>query len=172
MKGFMKVVVWVLVLIGVAVGVYFLLPEYPQSFVKSVFQPMVDAQAKTRIEQVQGLLNKDLNNVSYKTIFEAQTKNPCWVYSCEEGSTTEYVIFYGRGVSINLKDWEEYNGMFASSASVKIVFEIVGDKVEIHPYVDGTLMEINDGKHTEENKAIRLDLFTQLYGGMTIERQK
>lgn len=165
MKGFMKVVVWIVVVIAVAVGVYFILPEYPQSFVKSVFQPMTDAVAKSRIEEVQNIINKDLNGASYKTILESKTKNPCWVYRKEE-SGTEYVTFYGRGVSINLKEWEEYNGMLSTSASVKMEFEIAGGKVEIHPYVDGELMEIKDGKHTKQNKELRLELLTQLHGGM------
>ncbi len=166
MKGFLKVVVWIVILAAVAVGVYFVLPEYPQAYVKSMFQPMTDAVAKAKIEQVQKLINKDIDNASYKTIFEAQTKNPCWVYEKDEASGTEYVTFRGTGISLNLKDYEEYSGKLYTNASVKIQFEIVSNKVEIHPYIDGELMEIADGKHTDQNKAIRNDLFRQLYGGM------
>ena len=170
MKGFLKVVVWILVLAAVAVGVYLVLPEYPQSFVKSIYQPMTDAAAKSKIESVQKLINKDLDNASYKTILEAKTKNPCWVYEKDEVTGTEYVRFYGRGLNMNLKDWTEYNGMLSTSASIKMEFEIVGSKVEIHPYVDGVLMEINDGKHTEENKKIRLDILSQMYAGMVVDK--
>ena len=166
MKGFLKVVVWILVLAAICVGVYFVLPEYPQSFVKSVFQPMTDAVAKSKIEQVQGILNKDLGNASYKTILESKTKNPCWVYAKDEVTGEESVTFYGRGVTINLKEWQEYQGMLSTSASVKVVFEIDGQQVNIHPYVDGVLMEIVDGKHVEENKKIRQDILSQLYSGM------
>ncbi len=167
MKGFVKAVVWIIVLAAICVGVYMVLPEYPQSYVKSIFQPMTDAVAKSKIEQVQGLLCKDVDNASYKTIFEAQTKNPCWVYEKDEATGAEYVTFRGTGISLNLKDYEEYGGMLYTDASVKIVFEIVGNKVDIHPYLDNELMEIEDGKHTDQNKAIRNDLFRQLYGGMT-----
>jgi hypothetical protein len=128
---------------------------------------MTDAVAKSKIEQVQGLICNDLDDKpSYKTVFESQTKNPCWVYEVDEATGTEYVTFRGTGISLNLKDYEEFGGMLYTDASVKIVFEIVGNKVDIHPYIDNTLMEINDGKHSEQNKEIRKDLFDQLYGGM------
>lgn len=166
MKGFVKVVVWIIILAAVCVGVYFVLPEYPQNYVKSMFQPMTDAVAKSKIEQVQSLLCKDVDDASYKTIFEAKTKNPCWVYEKDEATGAELVTFRGTGVSLNLKDYEEYGGMLYTDASVKIVFEIVDNKVDIHPYIDGELMEIEDGKHSDQNKVIRNDLFRQLYGGM------
>ncbi len=171
MKGFIKALVWILILVAVAVGVYFILPEYPQSSVKSIFQPMTDAVAKSKIEQVQNMLNKDFDNASYKTILESKAKNPCWVYRKDETTGMEYVTFYGRGVQINLQDYAEYNGMLSTSASVKIEFEINGNKVDIHPYVDDfeNPMEIKDGKHTEENKKIRKAIFSQLYTGMTEE---
>ena len=172
MKGFLKVVVWIVVLAAVAAGVYFILPEYPQSFVKSVVQPMTDAVAKSKIESVQSIINKDLDNASYKTILEAKTKNPCWVYSKDEATGAEHVTFYGRGVSINLKEYDDYGGKLSTDASVKIDFEIVGSKVEIHPYVDDfeNPLEILDGKHVDENKELRLDLLSQLYGGMEIDK--
>lgn len=169
MKGFMKAVVWIVIIAAVCVGVYFILPEHPKAYVTSVFQPMTDAVAKSKIEQVQGLLNKDLGNASYKTIFEAKTKNACWVYEKDETTGTEYVTFRGTGVSINLQDYKDYNGKLYTNASVKVEFEILGNKVEIHPYVDGELMEINDGKHTDQNKEIRNALFQQLYGGLAEE---
>lgn len=171
MKGFLKGVVWILVLAAVCVGVYYILPEYPQSYVKSVFQPMVDAVAKAKIEQVQGSLNKDLDNASYKTILESKTKNPCWVYIMDDGGV-EHVVFYGRGVSMNLKEWGDYQGKLSTSASIKIDFEFTTNGVSVHPYVDGYLMEINDGKHVDQNKKIRKEILSQLYSGMgALEQQ-
>ena len=82
----------------------------------------------------------------------------------------EYVTFYGRGVSINLKDWEDYQGKLSTSASVKVEFRIRGNNVDILPYVDGTLMHIEDGKHVEANDKIKLDIFSQLYTGMKTEK--
>lgn len=166
MKGFLKIIVWVAILISACIGIYMVLPEYPQSYVKSMIQPMVDTVAKGRIEAVQNLTNKDLNNATYKTILESKTENPCWIYKTDETTGTEYVVFYGRGVQINLKDWEDYGGKLSTSASVKIEFEIIGSTVNIHPYVDGRLMEITDGQHVEKNDEIRLVIFTQLFEGM------
>lgn len=170
MKQFFKVVIWIVVIGAVLFGVYMVLPEYPQSFVKSIVQPLVDSQAKTRITQVKALTNKDLDNATYQTILESKTKNACWVYETKESEPgIEYVTFYGRGVSINLKDWADYSGKLSTSATVKIEFKIRGNSVDIYPYVDGALMCIEDGKHVEENDKIKLSIFNQLYNGMTEE---
>lgn len=167
MKGFLKVVVWIVVLAAVCVGVYFVLPEYPQNYVKSIFQPMIDANADMRINQVQSLTNKDLDKATYKVILESKVKNPCWAYRKDETTGVEYVTFHGRGIQINLKEWSAYNGKLSTSATVKIEFQITdGKQVDIHPYVDGVLMEINDGKHVEENDKILLEILRQMYTGM------
>lgn len=171
MKGFVKVVVWIIILAAIAFGVYLVLPEFPQAAVKSVVQPIIDANAKMRIDQVKALTNRDLDNATYQTILEGQTKNPSWVYvTKEEEPGIEYVIFYGRGVSINLKDWTDYAGMLSTSASIKVEFKITGGNVDIYPYIDGVLMNIQDGKHVEQNDKIKLDIFRQLYTGMQTEK--
>lgn len=170
MKGFVKVLVWIVVLAAICAGVYFVLPEYPQSVVKSVVQPMIDSQAKKMIGEVQSIINNDLNKASYKTILESNTKNPCWVYNKDETTGEQSVVFYGRGVSINLKDWSDYGGMLSTSASVKFEFKITGNNVEILPYVDGKPMYIKDGAHTEQNDKIKLDILSQLYTGMQEEK--
>lgn len=170
MKKFLKVVVWILVLAAVCVGVYFVLPEYPQDYVKSIVQPMVDAEAKARVDQVKSLLNKDLGNVSYQTILEAKTKNSCWAYEIDENTGVETVTFHGRGLTMNLTDWTEYNGKLSTSAIIKMEFVITGGKqVSIHPYVDGELMEINDNKHEDANEDIRLEILKQAYNGGKLE---
>lgn len=170
MKGFVKVLIWIVVLAAICVGVYFVLPEYPQSMVKSIFQPMVDSEAKSMISQVQSLTNKDLDNASYKTILEAKTKNPCWVYNKDETTGEQSVVFYGRGISINLKDWTDYEGVLSTSASIKMEFKISGRNVEILPYVDGKLMSIKDGAHVDQNDKIKLDILSQMYTGMQTEK--
>lgn len=171
MKGFVKVLVWIIILAAVAFGVYMVLPEFPKAAVTSVVQPIIDSNAKMRVDQVKALTNRDLDNVTYQAILEAQTKNPSWIYETkEEEPGIEYVTFYGRGVSINLKDWEDYHGMLSTSANVKVQFKITGGNVEIYPYIDGVLMNIQDGKHVEQNDKIKLDIFKQLYAGMQTEK--
>lgn len=172
MKGFLKVVVWIVVVIAALVGVYYVLPEYPQDYVKSVIQPLVDAESKARVEQVQNLLVKELDNASYKTILEAKTKNPCWAYEKDDTTGVETVTFHGRGLTINLKDWTDYSGLLSTNATVKVEFVITGgQKVDIHVYVDDTLMEIVDAKdsHQEDNKKIRLEILKQVYYGGALE---
>lgn len=172
MKGFLKVVVWIVVVIAALVGVYYVLPEYPQDYVKSVIQPLVDAESKARVEQVQNLLVKELDNASYKTILEAKTKNPCWAYEKDDTTGVETVTFHGRGLTINLKDWTDYSGLLSTNATVKVEFVITGgQKVDIHVYVDDTLMEIVDAgdSHQEDNKKIRLEILKQVYYGGALE---
>lgn len=172
MKGFFKAVVWIVIVVAALVGVYFVLPEYPQDFVKSVVQPIVDAESQVRVQQVQSLLVKELDNASYKTILEAKSKNPCWAYEKNEETGVETVTFHGRGLTINLKDWTEYSGLLSTNATVKVEFVITGGKqVDIHTYVDDTLMEIIDTKdsHQEENKKIRLEILKQVYLGSGLE---
>lgn len=172
MKGFFKAVVWIVIVVAALVGVYFVLPEYPQDFVKSVVQPIVDAESQVRVQQVQSLLVKELDNASYKTILEAKSKNPCWAYEKNEETGVETVTFHGRGLTINLKDWTEYSGLLSTNATVKVEFVITGGKqVDIHTYVDDTLMEIIDAKdsHQEENKKIRLEILKQVYLGSGLE---
>ena len=55
MKKFLKTVLWIAIIVGVLFGIYYVLPEYPQNFVKSFVQPIVNSQAKMRIQQVQNL---------------------------------------------------------------------------------------------------------------------
>lgn len=172
MKGFLKVVVWIVVVIAALVGVYYVLPEYPQDYVKSVIQPLVNAESKARVEQVQNLLVKELDNASYKAILEAKTKNPCWAYEKDDTTGVETVTFHGRGLTINLKDWTDYSGLLSTNATVKVEFVITGgQKVDIHVYVDDTLMEIVDAKdsHQEDNKKIRLEILKQVYYGGALE---
>lgn len=170
MRGFLKVVIWIVVLVGVLVGVYFILPDYPQSVVKSKIQPMVDTQAKLRIDQVKGLTVKDLDKLPYQTLLETNAENPCWVYDVDEVTGVETVTFYGRGYQINLKDWTEYNGMLSTNTTIKFEFKITnGSNVTIHPYVDDVLMEIDDNKHQKENEKIRLDILSQAYTGKGLE---
>lgn len=175
MKGFMKVVLWIVVVVAACVGVYFVLPEYPQDYVKSVIQPIINAESQVRVAQVQSLLVKELDNASYKTILEAKAKNPCWAYEKDETTGVETVTYHGRGLTLNLKDWTEYSGLLSTNATLKIEFVITTvngqSKVDIHPYVDDTLMELVDGKanRDEENKKLRLEILKQAYYGGALE---
>ncbi|MDE6433322.1 MAG: hypothetical protein K2L07_03760 [Lachnospiraceae bacterium] len=152
MKQFMKVLIWIVILGAVLFGVYTILPEYPQSFMKSFVQPVVDAQAKTRIEQVKALKNKDVD-ASYQEILEHYTNTSCWVY--EQGAGNEIVTFYGKGASINIKDVPNHEDHLYPSTAVKFEFVITGNNVEIKAYIEDNL----------QDETIRDLMISQLYAG-------
>lgn len=169
MKKFLKTVLWIVIIGGVLFGVYSVLPEYPQMFIKSFVQPVVNSQAKTRITQVQNLLADGVDGATYKTVLEKNTGMSCWTYDKDETTGVEYVTYMGNGASVNMKDYHDYNGKLYTSCSVKFEFKITGSSVEIYPYLDGTKMNIEDGKHVEQNKQVREIIVQQLYGGVQEE---
>lgn len=172
MKQFFKVFMWIVILGAACFGIYTVLPEYPHNFIKSFVQPITDAQAKMRIEQIQGIKAEvtGADGVTYKDVLEKNTGMSCWVYETRETEPgIEYVIYRGNGASLNLKDFRDYNGMLATSAAIKYEFRIKGNNVDIYPYVDGVKMLIEDGKHVEANKEIKKSILDQLYNGMQAE---
>lgn len=152
MKQFMKVLIWIVILGAVLFGVYAILPEYPQSFMKSFVQPVVNSQAKTRIDQVKALKNADVN-ATYQDILEHYTNTSCWVY--EQGTGFETVTFYGKGASINIKEVPDHEDHLYTSTSVKFEFVITGNNVEIKAYIQENL----------QDDVIRDLMIRQLYSG-------
>lgn len=151
MKQFTKVLIWIVILGAVLFGVYVILPEYPQSFMKSFVQPVVNSQAKTRIDQVKALKNTDVN-ATYQDILEHYTNTSCWVY--EQGDGTEIVTFYGKGATINIKEVPEHEDHLYTSTSVRFKFIITGNNVEIKAYIEDQ----------EQDEVIRDVMIRQLYG--------
>ena len=171
MKQFLKVVVGIIILGGIGFGVYMIVPEYPHDFIKSFVQPVVDAQAKTRIDQVKNLTVgiNGMDGVTYKMALEKNTGMNCWVYEKDETTGLETVTFRGNGASINIKDYAEYQGKLYTSCSVKMKFAITGNSVKVYPYIDGVLMYIDDGSHKEKNKEVLHMIISQMYGGVQEE---
>ncbi len=152
MKQFMKVLIWIVILGAVLFGVYAILPEYPQNFMKSFVQPVVNSQAKTRIAQVKALKNKDVD-ATYQDILEHYTNTSCWVY--EQGTGFETVTFYGKGASINIKEVPDHEDHLYTSTAVKFEFVITGNNVEIKAYIENNL----------QDEVIRDLMIKQLYAG-------
>lgn len=169
MKDVMKKIIWVVIFCAILVGIYYVLPEYPQSFVKSTIQTVTDGAAKGRIAQIKALTNPDVSYASYEAILEGKTKTNCWLYVAADESTdgNEHVIFYGRGAALNLKDFPEFEGLLYTSASVKVDFAIVGKNVEIYPYIDGKAMFFDKSvkNYKKSNDAVKLSIMSQLYSG-------
>lgn len=152
MKQFMKVLIWVVILGAVVFGVYMVLPEYPQNFMKSFVQPVVNSQAKTRISQVKALRNEDVN-ATYQEILERYTNTSCWVY--EQGTGVEKVTFYGKGATINIKEVPDHEDHLYTSTAVKFEFIITGNNVNINAYIEDK----------PQDEVIRDLMIRQLYGG-------
>ena len=130
----------------------------------------MNSEAKTRIQQVQNLAVEGVDGQTYKTVLEKNTGMSCWVYETrEEEPGVEYVIYMGNGASVNMKDYTDYKGKLYTSCEVKFEFKITGNSVEIYPYLDGVKMNIEDGQHVEQNKAVRKIILQQLYGGVQSE---
>lgn len=171
MKNAVGKIIFVLVLLGALYLVYaFLLPEYPQSVVKGFIQPKIDSTANARIEEVKKAQCKDVDGLTYEQVF-ANAQTTCWVYVTPDKSNdgAEHVIFYGKGLDINLKDWPDYNGgMMYLATSIKMDFIIRGNNFELVPYVDDfeNGLRLYDGKHEEDNNKIRKDIMNQIYSGM------
>ena len=68
MKNFLKTLLWIVIIGAVLFGIYYVLPEYPQNFIKSFVQPIVNSEAKTRIQQVQNLAVEGVDGQTYKTV--------------------------------------------------------------------------------------------------------
>lgn len=175
MKKFLKVVIWIAIIVGVCFGIYTVLPEYPKSMVQSFVQPIVNSQAKLMVGKIQNLKVSDideLKDLTYKTVLEKNTGMSCWVYAMDEANPSiETVTYRGNGASLNLKDYGDYNGKLVTSAYVKVIFKITnGKNVTIEMYVDNQPMFINDnGQHDEMNKTLKKDLLSQMYNGMRAE---
>ena len=104
----------------------------------------------------------------------------CWTYDVSykaNGEIEQEVVTYrGNGASVNMKDYSDYNGKLYTSCSVKMEFVITPNKndktksdVNIYPYLDGVKMNIQDGKHGEQNKKVLEIILQQLYGGVQEE---
>lgn len=152
MKQFMKVLIWVIILGAAVFGIYLVLPEYPQNFMKSFVQPVVNSQAKTRINQVKALHNSDVD-ATYQDILEKYTNTSCWVY--EQGTGVEVVTFYGKGATINIKDIEGHEDHLYPNAYVKFEFIITGNNVTIKAYIQDVL----------QDEVIRDLMLRQLFNG-------
>lgn len=134
MKDIMWKIFWIVVAIGILYGIYSILPEYPHNVVKSIFQPLINEEAKQKISQIQNLKDIDLDD-TYINILESNCNSSAWVYDKNKETLEEKVTFYGTGAYLNLKDIPNNNGLLYTSANVKVEFLINDELVDIIVYV-------------------------------------
>ena len=165
-----KVVSWIVgivVVLGILYGIYYFLPEFPHAGIQSVFQPMVDANAKAKINEIKNIKNDRLN-MTYDEILTSEANDlsmKCWVYesSLKSADGYEHVRFYSKGATINLKDVEGAPDMLYTSAALKVDFVISAGKVDIQMYIDGSpIYKANAPRAQKET--IKQTVFSQLAG--------
>ena len=157
MKGFMKVLI-VLVIVGIlGFVVYSALPEYPHNKIRSYGQKQFQPETQVKIQETQALVNPSLD-ADYKTILESHTNSKVWVYDKDSTAGTEQVTFYGTGAVIDLKEVMAEDGAFYSDAKVKVVFLTDAEgKLSVDVYLNG--------EDTPVDKNIKSVIFTQLLNG-------
>lgn len=180
MKKFLNALIWIAILGGIGYGIYISLPEYPQSFVKAFIQPITNAQAKLRINQIKGLsvgkVGEIPKDTTYQTVLERNTGMSAWIYEVRENEPgCEYVIYYGKGAPINLKGFREYEGKLSTSSYVKFEFKIENNKIaKVYPYIDGKPMfkgvdKKTEGLYKKQDAEILNSILQQLLNGLKSE---
>lgn len=176
MKTFGKVIIWIVIIAAAGFAIYKFVPEYPHNMMKSLVQPVIDVEAKTRIDQIKNLSVgvKGLDGVTYEMALSKNTGMNCWVYEKEVNEATgqivsEVVTFMGNGASVNMKDYNDYQGKLYTSCQVKFEFSITGNNVVITPYIDGQKMRLGTEKPTERDKEVLKMIVSQMYGGVQEE---
>lgn len=121
MKKFGTVLLVIVILVGIAIGVYAVLPEYSKNIVRAVYQDHFDAEATAKIRMAQALENPNLKT-DYKTILEAHTGTKGWVYDKAKDGSPEKVTFYGNKVSLIMKEIPDHDSMLYDNTTVKVEF--------------------------------------------------
>ena len=121
MKKLGTVLLVIVILVGIAIGVYAVLPEYSKNIVRAVYQDHFDAEATAKIRIAQALENPNLKT-DYKTILEAHTGMKGWVYDKATDDSPEKVTFYGNKVSLIMKEIPDHDSMLYDNAAIKVEF--------------------------------------------------
>lgn len=144
MKTFLKILLAVVIVAALCVGVYFVLPERSQMYIKGNIQYRTDDDAKTHVDKIQDMSISD--STTYGDALTKLCKSTAWYY--EPGSETGdwTVTFYGTKATIDLTK-EGMDG-FYSEKPLKIVFNVRNDSA-----VDITITIGEDTLNDDEKKA-------------------
>lgn len=157
MKKLGTVLLVIVILAGIAIGVYAILPEFSKNILRSVYQDHFDANATAKIRIVQALENPNLKT-DYKSILEAHTDLKGWVYDKAKDNSPEKVTFYGNKVSLILKEIPDHDSMLYDNATVKVEFITDAEgKVTVNMYLGDFNNPVDD--------VVRPYAFEQLLNG-------
>lgn len=121
MKKFGTVLLVIVILVGIAIGVYAVLPEFSKNIIRAVYQDHFDAEATAKIRIAQALENPNLKT-DYKTILEAHTGTKGWVYDKAKDGSPEKVTFYGNKVGLIMKEIPNHDSMLYDNTTIKVEF--------------------------------------------------
>lgn len=144
MKTFVKILTAIVVIAAICGGVYLVLPETAQIFVKGYIQYKVNDDAKTRIDrlkddntivysqtQTNGTVKKVDTGVKYGDALTNCAKTTVWYY--EEVGAGFKITYYGTKVSMDLSKYGS-DGTYIDK-TLKIVFDFTNDKSTITVYI-------------------------------------
>lgn len=161
MKKLGTVLIVIVILAGILLGVYAVLPEFSKNVVRSMYQKNFDSEAYAKIKIAQALENPNLKK-DYKTILEANTDLKGWVYDKEKDGSSEKVTFYGNKVCLVMKEIPNHDSMLYDNSVVKVEFITDAEgKVTVNMYLGDFTTPVDD--------EVRPYAFEQLLNGTGVD---
>lgn len=141
MKTFLKILVAIVIVAAICVGVYFVLPETSQMYVKGNIQYRTDDTAKAQVDKIKNITIPDYD-VTFGDGLEAFCKSTAWYYE-EVSADTWTVTFYGTKATLNLT--ETSLDIYYTDEPFKVVFTVRNDsQVDISMEIDGDSLSNDD----------------------------
>ena len=139
MNKIIKVIIAIIIAGAILAGVYFVLPETSQMYIKGMIQYHFDDDAKTHVDKIKAIKMPD-TDVTFGDGLEKACKSTAWYY--EEGATDTWVVtFYGSKININLTG---YDNVYTEKP-IKITFSVRKDKnVDITINIGGEVITDKD----------------------------
>jgi hypothetical protein len=136
MKTFLKILLALVIVAGIGFGIYFVLPETSQMFVKGNIQYRTDDNAKEKIDKIKaneikytetadnGTTKTVETGVKYGDALEKAAKTSAWYYE-EAANGSQTITFYGSKVSLDLSKYG-VDGVYVDK-TLKVVFYFPAD---------------------------------------------
>ena len=136
MNKIITVIIAIIIAGAILAGVYFVLPETYQMYIKGMIQYHFDDDAKIKAIKMPD------TDVTFGDGLEKACKSTAWYY--EEGATDTWVVtFYGSKININLTG-DGYDNVYTEKP-IKITFSVRKDKnVDITINIGGEVITDKD----------------------------
>ncbi len=151
MKTFLKILLAIVIVAALCVGVYFVLPENTQMYVKGNIQYRTDDTAKEHVDKIKAITIPDYD-VTFGDGLEAFCKTTAWYYE-ETSADTWTVTFYGSKATVNLT--ETSLDVYYTDEPFKVTFTVRNDSaVDISMEIDGDSLSGDDAVKEATYKTI------------------